>query len=842
MKQMTRRLGALAAVALMACTAAPPPSATAEPQPDAEQWRPAVHYTPETNWMNDPNGLVYHNGQYHLFYQYNPEGSQWGNMSWGHATSTDLTHWTEQGVAIPHTEDYEVFSGSAVVDHANTSGLGTAESPPMVALWTRADRATGNQSQSLAYSTDDGSSWQVLNGGAPVLDIGSTEFRDPKVFWDEAVGHWTMVVSHPTEHRVSFYSSQNLIDWTETSSFGPAGDTSAIWECPDLFPLPVDGGAGGTKWVLVVTLGDSAQYFVGHWDGTAFTPDEAPGEASPQGEVLADFEQGYGGWTPQGTAFGTAPTTGDQPGHLGSGYADSFGTRDQDTGALTSPELTITQPYLNALIGGGDHPYDPAATGDDGGGRLLAGFNGSWEGWSVEGQALAAAPAAGATEGQQPIINQQGSGLLNSFTDASTGRGTDATTGTATSPAFTIEEDHLNLLMGGGDRPRGAPGGAAVVELIVDGQVVRSATGRNSEELNWQSWDVSELRGRQATIRAVDEATGDWGHLLLDEVRLSDRPATRIASHTALSVVVDGEVVASATGNSSERMTWASLDLRAYQGRRARIVIEDRNSTSVWGHVMVDQVMASSTRAADADAVGRLDYGRDYYAAMTWDGAPDGGRYQIGWMSNWKYAGALPTTTWRTAMSVPRRLSLRTMEGRPQLVAEPVESLESLRTGRALTLEDASIRPGTTGVDGARGTALDISLALDPGSARTSGLKVLDDGEHFTLIGYDATTGQVVVDRTDSGLTGFSPHFPSRSRAPVAPDESGLVRLRIVVDAHSVEVFAADGSRVLTSTVYPPPGATGVSLYAEGGSARVDSLSLWHLGSARGGSAPGQED
>ena len=296
MSRTTRALSALTAFCLLAAastltsmpaaasgqarpaSAAPnAPAAPAPPKADqsGERWRPQSHYTPQKNWMNDPNGLVYYDGEYHMFYQYNPEGSDWGNMSWGHAVSKDLVHWQELGVAIPHTSQYGVFSGSAVIDTKNTSGLGSPDNPAMVAVWTRAD-VGGNQSQSLAYSTDKGRTWNLYNNGDPVLDIGSKEFRDPKVFWDQTSGRWTMVVSHATEHRVSFYSSPDLIHWTEQSSFGGEGITSAVWECPDFFPLPVDGSSKEVKWVLVVTVADSAQYFVGSWDGTTFTPDEIP--------------------------------------------------------------------------------------------------------------------------------------------------------------------------------------------------------------------------------------------------------------------------------------------------------------------------------------------------------------------------------------------------------------------------------------------------------------------------------------------------------------------------------------------------------------------------------------
>ena len=830
------------------------PAAPADPNADqaGEQWRPQAHYTPQKNWMNDPNGLVYYDGEYHMFYQYNPEGSDWGNMSWGHAVSKDLVHWEELGVAIPYTSQYGVFSGSAVIDTKNTSGLGSPDNPAMVAVWTRAD-VGGNQSQSLAYSTDKGRTWNLYNNGDPVLDIGSNEFRDPKVFWDETSGRWTMVVSHATEHRISFYSSPDLIHWTEQSSFGGEGITSAVWECPDFFPLQVDGDSKETKWVLVVTVADSAQYFVGSWDGSTFTPEEIPHYTGEEGTTLADFENGYTGWKADGAAFGSGPATGDLPGHQGKAYVDSFGSGDADTGTLTSDEFTVSSSYINLRTAGGKHPYNPEATGDNGGGKLLAGFDGSWDGWTVEGTAFGTTPPQGATPGQQPLVNHSSAGLLNTYFDVSNGQGSDATTGTATSPAFTIDSSYLNLLMGGGANPRptgGADGGggsgATVVELVVDGKVVRSATGRNLEELNWQSWDVSDLKGKSAQIVVTDTATGGWGHILLDEVRASDTKASPFADNTSVNLVVDGKVVASATGNNSGTLDWTSMDVSAYKGRKARLVIEDHNGNAEdWGHLMVDQIVQSDTKAfSGADVVPRLDHGKDYYAAVTWNDAPDGKRYQVGWMSNWAYVRDLPTTTWRTAMSTVRELGLTRVDGRLRLTAQPVTALESLRTGQEVTRKDIDVPAGDASLgQAARGGSLDISVDLSPGTSSFAGLKVLDNGEQYTLIGYDAETKQVVVDRTHSGIIDFSAKFPNRATAPLSPDSKGQVHLRIVVDAHSVEVFAADGTPVITETVYPKQDATNVSLHAEGGTARLSSLSLWHLGSAKdaGGVADGPD-
>ncbi|WP_161925092.1 GH32 C-terminal domain-containing protein [Actinomyces sp. 432] len=827
---------ALAAVGAGACL--PAVGAAAEPAGSAaaDPWRPLAHYTPEINWMNDPNGLVYVDGEYHMFYQYNPEGSQWGNMSWGHAVSTDLVHWEELDVAIPYTEDYGVFSGSAVYDEHNTSGLGTADNPPLVAVWTRADNHNGNQSQSLAYSTDKGRTWTTYNGGDPVLDIGSTEFRDPKVFWDEGAGRWTMVVALSADHQVAFYSSDNLIDWTRQSTFGPMGDTSAVWECPDLFPMALDGDPNNVKWVLSLSVAGMGRYFTGDWDGTTFTADALPSYTG-EGTVLEDWESGtYAGWTTTGTAFGQAPASGDATGHVGSYYADSWGAGDADTGTLTSSPFTIEQDYLNLLIGGGNHPYDATATADDSGGRLLTGFDaGDWEGWTVTGNAFGDAPLAGTAPGQQELINMRGTGVLNSFYDVGTGQGTDASTGTATSPEFTIDADYVNLLIGGGNHPEADGGGATVVQLLVDGQVVRTATGRNLEELNWQSWDVSDLRGTTATLHVIDDNTSGWGHILLDEVRLSDRAATTIPNNTSVNVVVDGEVVASATGPQSGTLDWTSLDLRQWRGREATLVIEDNNQTSEWGHLLVDTIVQSDTAGfSQTQAMPYLDYGRDYYAAVTWNGAPDGERYTVAWMSNWDYVNAIPTTSWRTAMTMPRRLELRTLDGAARLSAAPVPGIESLYTGDAVVLDGTAIPEGATALDeAAQGAALDISLTLDPGAAATSGIVVHAADGQGTVIGYDAEAGEVYLDRTASGATDFSAAFPSVERVGVSPDADGLVPLRVLVDASSVEVFAADGAVTITDAVYPQAEAVGVSLFADGGAATAVQLRINQLSDYR---------
>lgn len=268
--------------------------------------RPSQHYTTEDNWINDPNGLIYYEGVWHLFYQTNPNGSGWGNMSWGHATSTDLLNWTELPIAIPRLGNEAVFSGSAVVDTQNTAGFAKEGETAFVAIYT-AD-TPGNQSQALAYSVDEGLTWTRYEGN-PVLDIGSDQFRDPKVFWygSKKDGHWVMAVMEAAKRRVAIYTSPDLKEWTLSDRFGPAHAVDGVWECPDLFPLKVDGEE---KWVMIVSLnrdtiagGSGTQYFVGEFDGYSFTA-----ENLTDSEDLADYD-----WLDYGPDFYAGVTWNNSP-------------------------------------------------------------------------------------------------------------------------------------------------------------------------------------------------------------------------------------------------------------------------------------------------------------------------------------------------------------------------------------------------------------------------------------------------------------------------------------------------------------------------------------------------
>ncbi|MDP8980309.1 MAG: glycoside hydrolase family 32 protein [Acidobacteriota bacterium] len=239
-----------------------------------QPYRPQVHFSPKQNWTNDPNGLVYFEGEYHLFFQYNPFGDTWGHMSWGHAVSRDLVHWQELAVALPEEDGVMIFTGSTVVDENNTSGFCTGGKPCMVAVYT--GHSPKLQTQNLAYSNDRGRTWTKYSGN-PVLNLNLSDFRDPGVFWSAQAKRWIMAVALPLQHRVQFYGSADLRRWNLVSEFGPAGATSGDWECPSLFEAPVEGPRGGTRWVLKVGLnpgalqgGSGEQYFIGSFDGTRF--------------------------------------------------------------------------------------------------------------------------------------------------------------------------------------------------------------------------------------------------------------------------------------------------------------------------------------------------------------------------------------------------------------------------------------------------------------------------------------------------------------------------------------------------------------------------------------------
>jgi fructan beta-fructosidase len=248
-----------------------------------EPYRPQVHFSPMTSWMNDPNGLVYIDNSWHIFFQYFPDSTIWGPMHWGHAVSRDLLHWKQKGIALyPDSLGY-IFSGSVVIDSTNSSGFGTKGKKPMVAIFTQHDpvgEKAGShffQNQSIAYSLDNGIHWQKYTGNPVVKTPGLKDFRDPKVSWYAGEKKWIMVLA--AGDRVMFFSSGNLKEWKKESEFGSGiGGHGGVWECPDLIPFIVDGKK---IWLLIVSInpgapqgGSGTQYFTGEFDGHQFISDD----------------------------------------------------------------------------------------------------------------------------------------------------------------------------------------------------------------------------------------------------------------------------------------------------------------------------------------------------------------------------------------------------------------------------------------------------------------------------------------------------------------------------------------------------------------------------------------
>ena len=252
---------------------------TKSTMPD-EQYRPQIHFTPQQHWINDPNGMVYYNGIYHLFFQYNPYSSVWGPMHWGRATSKDLIHWKHQPIAIYPDSLGTIFSGSAVVDKNNTAGFGKKGQQPLVAIFTQHDtvgeKAGRNnfQNQSIAYSLNEGKTWTKFSGNPVIKNPGLRDFRDPKVIWYQPQKKWIMALS--AKDNITFYSSPDLKNWVKESEFGKGkGAHGGGWECPDLISLDDNGKQ---RWVLIVNLnpggpnlGSGTQYFVGDFNGKTFT-------------------------------------------------------------------------------------------------------------------------------------------------------------------------------------------------------------------------------------------------------------------------------------------------------------------------------------------------------------------------------------------------------------------------------------------------------------------------------------------------------------------------------------------------------------------------------------------
>ena len=274
-----------------------------------DNFRPNFHFTPKKNWMNDPNGMFFYNGYYHLFFQHYPDDNVWGPMHWGHAISTDMVQWQELPIALEPDEKGYIFSGSAVVDINNTSGFGDGNTPPIVAMFTYHDpkgEKEGRedyQTQAIAFSLDEGKTWTKYEGNPVIDNPGIKDFRDPKITWDMEHKQWLMVLA--ADDKTMFYGSKNLKDWDLLSEFGKGiGAHGGVWECPDFYPMQVEN-SDEVKWVLIQSLnpggyngGSGTQYFVGDFDGKNFILDESMQNLGEKHNYWIDYgKDNYAGVT-----------------------------------------------------------------------------------------------------------------------------------------------------------------------------------------------------------------------------------------------------------------------------------------------------------------------------------------------------------------------------------------------------------------------------------------------------------------------------------------------------------------------------------------------------------------
>lgn len=674
---------------------------------------------------------------------------------------------------------------------------------------------------------DDGYTWTTYDAGNPIIATPPSqyadqvnEFRDPFVFWHAPTKKWVSVVSLAKLHKLVIYISTNLKSWTLVSEFGPLNAVGGVWECPALFPLSVDGDENNVKWVIQLGLnpggppgvvGSGSQYFVGTFDGTKFVAD---------------------------------------------------GQADSGSGSGSGDTSTVYQSFE----GSGDFAS---------------------LGWTATGGLAGASPAQGTLAGQNSVTGYQGSRLVNTFLNG------DATTGTLTSPSFKITRGNINFLIGGGDAA-----GQECINLIIGGQVVRTATGANNEALVSKTWDVTGYIGQNATIQIVDNLTGGWGHINVDQITFSDpqevtfadfegsgnfeslgwtatgdfvgaSPAAgtlngqnpvsgfkgsrlvntflnvdattgtlsknfkitkksisfligggNIPDQECINLKVNGQVVRTATGANSEDLTLQSWDVSSWVGKDATLEIVDK-STGGWGHILIDQIVFSDAKVDSADGTTWMDWGPDFYAAATFNGLPTNDRVSIAWMNNWQYGGAIPTSPWRGAMSVPRLLSLQTIDDKVTLVQVPKEDWASLETTTSYSNSWTSVSEGSQTLQ-LTGKALDITVTFSDRQAASGAqfglaLRAHSDLSQQTRVGYDFGTKKIFVDRTKSGNTGFDGTFASVYRAPYVAD-NGLLTLRILLDWSSVEVFGGKGEVTLTSQIFPNDSGTNVVIFSSGGS------------------------
>ena len=627
-----------------------------------EQYRPQYHFSPKSGWIGDPDGTIKFNDLYHLFW-------------WGHAVSEDLVYWTEYPwPMLGGSSIFDYYTGSVVVDTANTAGFGQVGDTVAVAIYTMHNKSTNIETQGISVSKEPNFKYFNYYNNNPVIPSTSTDFRDPSVFWDNQLNRWAMAITRPGERRIEIYSSPDLKTWTKQSSFGPLGARAGGWEVPDLFQLPLDGNPNNKKWVMICGMGPNrGQYWIGDFDGNTFTPDAT---------TLAYLKDGAG---ISGVQF------------------ENFESTE----------------YAN---------------------------------WTIEGTAFGSAPANGTLNGQQEVSGFLGSYLVNSF------NGGDASKGKLTSNQFTITKPFINFLISGGNHNN-----LTCINLLINGQIVRTATGDNSELLKWFGWDVAEYIGQPAVLQIIDNFSGSWGHINIDQIMFSD------------------------------------------------ILTDQREEHAYW-----------------------IDNGPDFYAVRTYRNYDTDNNRTIwlGWMNNWDYANSIPTT-WggSTAESLPREIELVSTNQGYKIRQKPILELQKLRKNE-VSIEGKTVE-GTVGlsefVPQKNTYEFEAVFELTPGTDQKVGFNLCVSGTNKMVLGYDAKTSNVFIDRTKSGYVNFNSKFPRIIKAPIRLTEN-KIKFHVFVDQLSLEVFINDGEMVLTTLMFPNPYfQKGFELFSENASSVLETFKAWEL-------------
>ncbi|MEO0898805.1 MAG: glycoside hydrolase family 32 protein [Bacteroidota bacterium] len=661
----------------------------------SQQHRPQFHFSPPSQWMNDPNGMFFYKGEYHLFYQHFPDSNVWGPMHWGHAVSEDMVHWTNLPIAIYPDSLGWIFSGSAVVDKDNTSGFKDGPEAPIVAIFThhnsKLEKAGSDkhQYQSIAYSNDRGRSWTLYEGNPVVENPGIRDFRDPKVFWHKASKKWVMILA--SLDRVRIYNSPDLKSWEETSEFGAEyGSHAGVWECPDLFEMDVDGNPGDKKYMMIVSIGSggpnggsATQYFVGDFDGKEFTLDpetkKALGKKAayvPEGVVFEDFEE-----------------------------------------------------------------------------RRYA------EGWTTEGKAFQKGGQKGTMKRQRDVVGFTGKRLVNSFHKG------DASTGKLISPKFTIEKGYINFQIGGGNNP-----GLTCMNLFVNGAIVASSTGNDSEGLIWKSWDVRDYVGSEGQLVMVDDKTDGWGHILVDQIQFSNE-STKPVREDAL---------------------WLDYGKDNYAG-------------VTWSDIP------------------RIDGRRLFMGWMSnWQYATVVPTYE------WRSAMTLPRELEliRTSKGI-RCVTHPVTELKELRMEEAEESMNVLSLVEATNDQQllTELKVDSPLVE------MNITLTVDEGA--TGGLRLISKSTSDVLeIGYDRVKSRFYVDRRKAGKVDFSNKFARNIHYAPLSTENGSVDLTIYLDVSSIEIFGDNGELVMTEIFFPTKDFDQVYVFGRRGKTSVEGekfrlLPIW---------------